>query len=125
MGADKALLYYAGRLLIERAVELLKAVSLEPHIVGERPDLAAYAPVIEDLHPGCGPLGGIEAALASTTSEWNLFLPVDLPLLPSAFVRYLVERSRITREELSHCARCTAAFCWLGFGNRWNREITR
>jgi molybdenum cofactor guanylyltransferase len=96
MGADKALLYYAGRLLIERVVELLKAVSLEPYIVGERPDLAAYAPVIEDLHPGCGPLGGIEAALASTTSEWNLFLPVDLPLLPSAFVTFLVERARIT-----------------------------
>jgi molybdopterin-guanine dinucleotide biosynthesis protein A len=96
MGVDKALLHYAGRSLIERAVDLLKGAGLESHIVGARPDLAAYAPVIEDLHPGCGPLGGIEAALASSNSEWNLFLPVDLPLLPSAFVAYLMERARIS-----------------------------
>lgn len=96
MGADKARLHYTGRPLIERAVELLKTVGLEPHIVGSRPDLAAYAPVIEDLHPGCGPLGGIEAALATISSEWNVFLPVDLPLLPSEFVSYLIERARIT-----------------------------
>jgi molybdopterin-guanine dinucleotide biosynthesis protein A len=96
MGVDKALLHYAGRTLIERAVELLKAAGLESHIVGARPDLAAYAPVIEDLHAVCGPLGGIEAALASSNSEWNLFLPVDLPLLPTVFVAYLMERARIT-----------------------------
>jgi molybdopterin-guanine dinucleotide biosynthesis protein A len=96
MGSDKALLRYAGRPLIEHAVESLKAVGLEPYIVGVRPDLATYAPVIEDLHPGCGPLGGIEAALAASDSEWNLFLPVDLPLLPQVFLRYLIERSGIT-----------------------------
>ncbi len=96
MGNDKALLQYAGQPLIVHAVNLLRSAGLEAHIVGARPDLAAYAPVIEDLHPDCGPLGGIEAALAASTSEWNVFLPVDLPLLPSAFVRYLMERALIT-----------------------------
>jgi molybdopterin-guanine dinucleotide biosynthesis protein A len=96
MGTDKALLRFAGRPLIAHAVDLLKAAGLEPRIVGSRADLADYAPVTEDLHTGCGPLGGIEAALASSTSEWNVFLPVDLPLLPSVFVRYLVERASIT-----------------------------
>ena len=85
MGRDKALLQYGGRPLIAHAVDLLKAAGVEPRIVGTRPDLAAYAPIVEDLHPGCGPLGGIEAALASSSSEWNVFLPVDLPLLPSVF----------------------------------------
>jgi len=96
MGTDKALLHYAGRPLIGHAVELLKVAGAEPHIVGTRPDLAAYAPIVEDLHPVCGPLGGIEAALASSSSEWNVFLPVDLPLLPSVFLKYLIERARIT-----------------------------
>jgi molybdopterin-guanine dinucleotide biosynthesis protein A len=96
MGTDKALLHYAGRPLIAHAVELLKSAGVAPHIVGVRPDLAAYAPIVEDLHPGRGPLGGIEAALASSSSEWNLFLPVDLPLLPSVFLKYLIERARIT-----------------------------
>ncbi|QNI33920.1 molybdenum cofactor guanylyltransferase [Alloacidobacterium dinghuense] len=96
MGRDKALLPYAGRPLIAHAVDLLKMAGVEPHIVGARPDLAAYAPVIEDLHPGCGPLGGIEAALAASSSELNLFLPVDLPLLPAAFLRYLLQRAEIS-----------------------------
>ncbi len=96
MGTDKALLHYNGRPLIAHAVDLLRAAEAEPHIVGVRPDLAVYAPVVEDLHSDCGPLGGIEAALASSSSNLNLFLPVDLPLLPPAFLRYLLERVSIT-----------------------------
>ncbi|HYK34598.1 molybdenum cofactor guanylyltransferase [Alloacidobacterium sp.] len=96
MGTDKALLLYAGKPLIAHAVDLLKSAGVEPHIVGTRSDLAMFAPVIADLHPGCGPLGGIEAALASNSSESNVFLPVDLPLLPVEFVQYLIERARIT-----------------------------
>jgi molybdopterin-guanine dinucleotide biosynthesis protein A len=96
MGLDKVLLAYHGRPLVEHAVGLLREAGLEPHIVGTRADLSAYAPVIEDLHSDCGPLGGIEAALAATSSEWNIFLPVDLPLLPAFFLRYLKMRADIT-----------------------------
>ncbi len=96
MGKDKAFLQYGGRPLIEHAVDLLKSAEVKPHIVSSRSDLSAYAPMIKDLHPGCGPLGGIEAALAWSNSEWNVFLPVDLPLQPSIFVRYLVERAGLT-----------------------------
>lgn len=96
MGRDKALLHYAGQTLIARAVDLLKSAGVDPYIVGTRPDLAVFAPVVEDLHQGCGPLGGIEAALRSSSTKWNVFLPVDLPLLPSIFVRYLIERAGIT-----------------------------
>jgi molybdopterin-guanine dinucleotide biosynthesis protein A len=96
MGRDKALVPYRGRPLIEHAVALLRAAGLGPHIVGARPDLAQYAPVLPDVHQGCGPLGGIEAALAASSSEWNLFLAVDLPLMPPAFLHYLRERVSIT-----------------------------
>jgi molybdopterin-guanine dinucleotide biosynthesis protein A len=96
MGRDKALLAYAGRPLIEHAVTILTGAGLTPHIVGARPDLASYAPIVEDLHPGCGPLGGLEAALTFSETELNAFLPVDLPLLSPLFVRYLLERAAIT-----------------------------
>jgi molybdopterin-guanine dinucleotide biosynthesis protein A len=96
MGRDKALLSHAGRPLVAHAVSLLRTAGLEPHILGSRPDLAQYAPVIEDLHPGCGPLGGIEAALTASNSEWNAFVSVDVPLLPAFFLRYLCERAAIT-----------------------------
>jgi molybdopterin-guanine dinucleotide biosynthesis protein A len=96
MGRDKALLPYKGRPLVEHAVCLLKDTNLAPHIVGSGLDLAPYAPVIPDLHEGRGPLGGIEAALAESNSDWNMFVPVDLPLLSPAFLRYLRQRVNIT-----------------------------
>jgi molybdopterin-guanine dinucleotide biosynthesis protein A len=96
MGQDKALLHFEGRPLVEHAVNLLREAGLVAHVVGSRPDLATYAPVVTDLHPDCGPLGGMEAALASSTSEWNAVVPVDVPLLPAVFLRYLLERAEVT-----------------------------
>ena len=96
MGRDKALLPFQGKPLVEHAVALVQAAGLEPCIVGNRPDLARYAPVIEDSYLHCGPLGGMEAALAAADRELSVFIPVDLPLLPAVFLRYLVERAAIT-----------------------------
>lgn len=98
MGQDKTLLQVAGKSLLEHALDKLRAVgaSAPPRIVGARPDLSSYAPVVTDLHPGCGPLGGIEAALAATTQPLNLFLPVDLPLLPAGFLGWMLRRAEIT-----------------------------
>jgi molybdopterin-guanine dinucleotide biosynthesis protein A len=101
MGRDKAQILYQGRPLIEHALGMLREAGASlagesEKIAGSRPDLAAYAPVVEDLHPGCGPLSGIEAALSVSQSELNLFLPVDVPLLPVAFLRWIVERAALT-----------------------------
>lgn len=82
MGRDKALLELAGKPLVLRAVEKLRRVCAEVSILGNREELAAYAPVVRDLHEGCGPLGGIEAALAHSTKAWNLLMAVDMPFLP-------------------------------------------
>lgn len=96
MGRDKALLEFNRRLLIERALDLVREVGLEPRICGSRPDLARFAPVVPDSHPGCGPLAGVEAALATSGSDLNLFLPVDLPLLPPPFLHWMITRAKAT-----------------------------
>ena len=96
MGRDKALLDFGGRPLIEHAIAALRGLGFEPRICGSRPDLARFAPVVPDNHPGCGPLAGIEAALSTSASDLNLFLPVDLPLLPSAFLRWMADRAAVT-----------------------------
>jgi molybdenum cofactor guanylyltransferase len=97
MGRDKALLELGGQSLIALALEKLRALGTDlkkgPRIAGSRTDLAAYAPAVADNFPGCGPLGGIEAALAASESELNLFLPVDLPLLPVEFLRWMAARA--------------------------------
>ncbi|MGB7191233.1 MAG: molybdenum cofactor guanylyltransferase [Acidobacteriaceae bacterium] len=96
MGRDKALLDLGGSPLIEHALEKLRALGFSPHIAGSRPDLARFAPVVADNHSQQGPLGGIEAALAASDAEQNFFLAVDLPWLPIAFLRWMIDRAGVT-----------------------------
>ncbi len=96
MGQDKAMLKLAGRPLLVHMLEKLRALGFSPEIAGSRADLLPFGPVLGDLHPGCGPLAGIEAALASSETELNLFVPVDLPLLPAAVLELLLDRAAIT-----------------------------
>jgi len=86
MGHDKALMELAGKPLIEHAVAKLKRVCSDVAISSGNPLLSAYAPLVADLHPGYGPIGGIEAALLGTRHEWNLFIPVDVPFLPTLYL---------------------------------------
>lgn len=96
MGRDKTLMRLAGRPLIEHALDKLRNLGFNPRIVGTRPDLASFAPVIPDLFPRAGPLGGIASALAVSSAEQNLLLPVDCPWLPVVFLLWLVQRAGIT-----------------------------
>jgi molybdenum cofactor guanylyltransferase len=97
MGQDKALLQLGGRTLLDLALDKLASIGVSgPRIAAARTDLSSHAPVIPDLHPGCGPLSGIEAALAATTQQLNLFLPVDMPLLPARFLGWMLRRAEIT-----------------------------
>ncbi len=86
MGTDKALLQLGGKPLIEHAVNKLRRICMIVNILSSNPALAPFAPLISDLHPGRGPIGGIEAVLAHSIFDWNLFLPVDMPFLPTAFL---------------------------------------
>jgi molybdopterin-guanine dinucleotide biosynthesis protein A len=98
MGQDKALLSLAGRSLLDLALDKLRALPLAgaPRIAAARSDLSAHATVIADRRPGCGPLSGIEAALAASAQPLNVFLPVDIPLLPSQFLLWMLQRAAIT-----------------------------
>lgn len=86
MGRDKALLKLGGKPLVLHAVVKLRRVCMEVSILGSDPALDAFAPLVADLHPGCGPMGGMEAALLQSSYLWNLFLPVDVPFVPTAYL---------------------------------------
>jgi molybdenum cofactor guanylyltransferase len=100
MGQDKALLSFAGRPLVAHALSILREAGLPASIAGANPQanssLIAYAPVVDDPKPGLGPLAGICAALAAVTTRYVVFLPVDLPLLPSSLIVYMLHHAQIT-----------------------------
>jgi molybdopterin-guanine dinucleotide biosynthesis protein A len=97
MGRDKALLRIDGDTLVEAALRKLRGLGLDPRICGSRPDLARFAEVVKDHFAQAGPLAGLEAALAVSDTELNLFLPVDLPGIPEEFLRWLMTRAERTR----------------------------
>ncbi len=109
LGSDKSLVLLAQQPddsdqqpLIARAVHLLRSVGLSVRIAGARDAassaaFAAFAPVLPDEYPGLGPLSGVQAALLASRAEFNLFVPVDMPLVPHVLLAYLLRRAAITR----------------------------
>lgn len=96
MGSDKALALFGGRPLIEHAVANLAAAGVFVRIAGSRSALDAFAPEIPDVLSGFGPMSGIHAALSISNAELNLFLPVDMPLMPASLLACLLERAMLT-----------------------------
>lgn len=94
MGSDKAFLDLHGRPLIVHALDLARAVTQEVKIVGDPQKFASFGPVIDDIYPARGPLGGIHAALATTGTTWNLVLGVDLPFIDPRFLNYLIAQAQ-------------------------------
>lgn len=93
MGSDKAFLEVAGRSLLDRALELAQSISDQVKIVGDPAKFAAFGPVIPDVFSGQGPLSGIHAALASSQTELNLILGVDLPFVNAQLSNFLVDKA--------------------------------
>ena len=90
MGADKAFLNFEGGTLLDRALGVLKAACGSVTIVGDPAKFASAGPVVADVFPGCGPLGGIQAALVDTRAELNAILAVDMPFASAELVSLLL-----------------------------------
>ncbi len=98
MGTDKALLPLGSATLLELALGKAREITPCRFIVGARERYAAYGDVIEDRTPGCGPLGGIHAALCTTQTDVNLVMSVDMPLMTAGFLRWLAQGASAGRE---------------------------
>ena len=94
MGRDKAFLEFHGESLLTRALRLAQSASADVAIVGPSSKFAAFGRVVEDAFWNHGPLGGIHAALKSSTADLNLILAVDMPFVSPKFLAYLVNRAR-------------------------------
>ena len=100
MGQDKALLPFGERPLAvwmaERAQKVCGAVSL----IGDPVKHAAWGfPVIEDVIPGQGPLGGIHAALTHSAARFTLVVGCDMPYLSPEFLGFLLRIAQETEAD--------------------------
>ena len=93
MGTDKAFVLLEGRTLLSRMLDIARQLTSNVHIIGDPANFAPFAPTIEDIFPGCGPLGGIHAALRSSRTDLNLILAVDVPFVSLALLDHIISRA--------------------------------
>jgi molybdopterin-guanine dinucleotide biosynthesis protein A len=97
MGRDKAAVELGGRPLLKHMLEKLQALGVRTRVAGLREPVAnVNVEVLYDAHPDCGPLSGMETALARSESPVALVVGVDLPLLETEFLAWMLRRSETT-----------------------------
>ncbi len=95
MGRDKAWLPFRGVALGAWVAGTVARAAGQTALVGNPKLYSALGfPVIADLYPGEGPLGGIVTALADSPAEWNLVTACDMPEITAGFLGALFETAR-------------------------------
>jgi len=61
-------------------------------IVGPKEKYPQFKHVVEDIFPQKGPLGGIFSGLKASTSQYNLVVGCDMPLLEAELLQYMREK---------------------------------
>jgi len=81
MGEDKALKTFLGHPLIQRVVERLSPMADELIVTTNHPDDYAFLklPLISDLKPGRGALGGLYTAISSASNPIVAVVACDMP----------------------------------------------
>jgi molybdopterin-guanine dinucleotide biosynthesis protein A len=92
-GANKAALEIGGRSIFDRQYDLLHQITSTVFVVGggAGPWTDRGVPVVPDLVPGTGSLGGIYTAIVASPSERTLVVGCDMPFLSGALLRRLIE----------------------------------
>jgi molybdenum cofactor guanylyltransferase len=94
MGQNKSFVPLHGRPLIEHILDQLATLELPTCIVTNEPD--AYAryglPLVPDVVPDRGALGGICTALHYSRTPYVLCAACDMPFLNPALLRLLIQR---------------------------------
>ena len=91
-GSNKAFARVDGETLVERAVNALRLVHVEPYLVTKDPtpyrDLDIR--VVDTEGPQSGPVAGWKAGLEAASHTWVLALSVDMPYVSAAVLRRLI-----------------------------------
>lgn len=95
-GEDKALAKWNGKTLLERAVDLLDSLSLDPLVIANsgRDYSFLSCSVINDLIPERGPLGGLYTACSLFPEMSLVVLTCDMPLLTQDILKKLIQNQQ-------------------------------
>src|SRR5215471_7000150 len=91
-GRDKSALMVEGRTILERQIAALGPLTDDILVVGGAAGAAPpVARHIADRVEGCGPLGGLDAALEHARGELLILLACDMPFVTTGFLAHLTD----------------------------------
>lgn len=90
MGQDKALLPFLGEPLIQRVLRRIRPIADEVIVVARQPESLAFlgVPVVTDLLPGVGALGGLHTALAVASHPLVGVVACDMPFVSAEMLDF-------------------------------------
>lgn len=89
-GSDKVVSPFKGKALVEHVVDLITPLFDEIILIGNRRSELSTHRVVEDIYPGCGPLGGIYTALTAASFPQCFVFAADMPNLNGDFIRHMI-----------------------------------
>ena len=92
-GRDKGALVVDGRTILDRQIQELSAITDDILIVGGRARHPA-ARSIADIVEGCGPMGGVHAALSEARGDAVFVVACDMPYVTAPLAAHLLDLSQ-------------------------------
>ena len=95
MGQNKALMALGGKRLVDRVIEVMRSVFDELLLVTNTPEVYAAlgVPMVRDVWPEKGSLGGVYSAIYHVATPYCLVVACDMPFLRAAVLRYLITQT--------------------------------
>lgn len=92
MGRNKALVVWNGKSLLQWVYEAVKPLC-NNMIISSNEDIPMPEGSLRvpDIHPGTGPIAGIESGLFHSTTEMNIIVSCDTPALSEGFFSYMIQ----------------------------------
>lgn len=88
-GQDKVVARIGDKAMIEHVIEVISPLMDEIILVGpERPGLKGLRRV-DDLIPGCGPMGGIYTGLKTAETTFSFVFAADMPAIHAGLVAHM------------------------------------
>lgn len=93
MGRDKGWIELNNKPLINYAIEALKPYCDQILISSNSKEYKSLGyPVFEDKIKNCGPLGGIYSSLLHSSTQRNMVLSCDMPLVSTELIKYVLDK---------------------------------
>jgi molybdopterin-guanine dinucleotide biosynthesis protein A len=94
MGQDKGLVLFRGQPLVQRVLQRIAGLGDEVLVTTNHPDAYRFlsVPLVGDIIPGYGALGGLFTALSAAHSELVAVIACDMPFASAALLQAGAER---------------------------------